>query len=619
MGCTHFFMNLHRTHFHRVPTGLLAVLLAVAAVTAALAQAPQARIAARPLTRDDIAAYKLPSTLELTGGLFTVGVGQPAYLEAQVDIAVPAADLISTNWQLTYKPSGSAAVLADSPLGSNVPIYEPADRQAFQVAGRTLLRPDVTGPYVVTATVATRTGTATIAQTIVAAKYVGIQACTICHSGGLADVKVPAWSKTGHARVFKDNIDGVTGETSYSPSCFGCHNVGYDPAATVSNGGFSDVMKQLGWTVPTQLKAGNFDAVPDALKNVANIQCENCHGPGSVHAGSGGDTIAISTSSDSGVCSQCHAAATHHVKGSEWNNSMHAITTRDPSGAGRGSCVGCHTGSGFIQRANAAKAGTAFVAADTSYSPIGCQTCHEPHGQTAPDTAAHQIRTLSSVKLADGTVVKTGGAGLLCMNCHQSRQNAVKYATTTQGSSHYGPHSGPQADMIQGVNAFTYGKTIPSSAHGDVVADTCVTCHMQPVDATDPQLTKVGGHTFKPSLAATDTTPKRELVGACQTCHGPDVTTFNFALFDYNDDGVIEGVQTEVQHLLDQLSSLLPPDNKPKSALNIDSTWTPRQLQAAYNWLYVKNDGSLGIHNTAYTVGLLKASIADLGGATATK
>ena len=37
-------------------------------------------------------------------------------------------------------------------------------------------------------------------------------------------------------------------------------------------------------------------------------------------------------------------------------------------------------------------------------------------------------------------------------------------------------------------------------------------------------------------------------------------------------------------------------------------------MEASYNWQFVANDGSLGIHNTAYTVGLLKASIANLEG-----
>lgn len=102
------------------------------------------------------------------------------------------------------------------------------------------------------------------------------------------------------------------------------------------------------------------------------------------------------------------------------------------------------------------------------------------------------------------------------------------------------------------------------------------------------------------------------MTGACQTCHGPEITTFNFPLMDYDGDGVIDGAQTEVQHLLNNLALQLPPVGQAKTSLTIDSTWTQPQLEAAYNWLFVNNDGSLGIHNMAYTVGLLKASIANL-------
>jgi cytochrome c551/c552 len=163
-----------------------------------------------------------------------------------------------------------------------------------------------------------------------------------------------------------------------------------------------------------------------------------------------------------------------------------------------------------------------------------------------------------------------------------------------------------------GTNAITYGKEIPSAAHGDAVADTCVTCHMQTVASTDPSLGHVGGHTFELAWAGNATTKGEELVAACQTCHGPDVTTINFPSFDYDGDGVIDGVQTEVQHILNKLALMLPPVGQPKTSLTIDSTWTQPQLKAAYNWLFVTNDGSLGVHNTAYTVGLLQASIDDL-------
>jgi hypothetical protein len=92
------------------------------------------------------------------------------------------------------------------------------------------------------------------------------------------------------------------------------------------------------------------------------------------------------------------------------------------------------------------------------------------------------------------------------------------------------------------------------------------------------------------------------LVAACQNCHGPDVTTFDFPLFDCDGDGVIDGAQTEVRHLLDQLSSLLPPAGNPKTAVSPDNTWTRAQLEADYNWSFVMEDKTFGIHNMAYTV-----------------
>jgi hypothetical protein len=114
------------------------------------------------------------------------------------------------------------------------------------------------------------------------------------------------------------------------------------------------------------------------------------------------------------------------------------------------------------------------------------------------------------------------------------------------------------------------------------------------------------------SFAGTDKIPAVQMVGACQTCHGPDLNTFDFKLLDYDGDGVIDGCQTEVQHLLDKLALMLPPVGQPKTSLTIDSTWTQPQLEAAYNYLFVSKDGSHGVHNMAYTVGLLKASIDDL-------
>jgi hypothetical protein len=589
-------------------TGLLVVTGTVAVLTApAYSQTTplQATIALRPVTRGDIAAYKLPSTIQTSGGLRNVALGTPAYLEVQVPGTFDLAGISSVTWTLTMKPPTSKSELAESPLGKAVPVYEPSDRLVLQVAGRTILVPDAPGQYEVWATITTTKGeTIKTGQTIFGATYVGISACATCHSGGMAQNMAVSWSKTAHATIFKDGVNGVASD-HYAASCLGCHTVGYDTTAGAVNGAFDDVAAQVKWTFPTTQKPGTFEAMPDALKNVSNIQCENCHGPGSMHA-AGASKLTISANRASGDCAVCHDAPTHHIKNGEWNNSRHAVVTREASGTGHEGCVGCHTGAGFADKMKGA------TPPDTAYSAINCQSCHEPHGQTTPDKAAHLVRTIADVTLADGTVVTEGGNGKLCMNCHQSRQNANTYAATAAASARFGPHHSPQADMLQGTNGFVFNQFIPSSAHWFAVEDSCVTCHMQTVAETDKAFTHAGGHTFAASWTPDETSAPRQMVAACQTCHGPKITTFDFPLMDYDGDGKIDGVQTEVQHLLDKVSSLLPPVGKAKTALTIDSTWTRTQLEAGYNWQFVAEDKSKGIHNTAYAVGLLKTSIAFL-------
>jgi hypothetical protein len=83
---------------------------------------------------------------------------------------------------------------------------------------------------------------------------------------------------------------------------------------------------------------------------------------------------------------------------------------------------------------------------------------------------------------------------------------------------------------------------------------------------------------------------------------------------DYDGNGIVEGVQTEVTGLLGKLAFLLPPVGTAKGDIDISSSWSKQQLRAAYNYRFVQEDGSFGVHNLSYAVGLLKASIADLSG-----
>jgi hypothetical protein len=611
------------------------VLMTIVAATTARAATPtlQGRLILRPLTPADKTLYGLPPTTEVSGGLTTVGVGTPVYLEAEVSSSIPAANIVSVTWVLTNRPVLSSAVLTSSPLGANVPIYDPSDRTRFQVApvnGRMLLRPDAVGQYTVVATIVSSSyGTTNVTQTITAGTYVGLNTCSLCHSGSqIVTNEVEFWQTTKHSMIFSNGINGYL-SSHYNVSCLACHTVGYDTTATATNGGFDDVAKQLNWTFPSVLSPTNWAALPDALKNLGNIQCENCHGPGSQHAYALGDTNLITRTVYSGDCNQCHDSPPNESQGAQWYVSRHAMTT-GPSSV---NCLPCHSGDGFIERRSASNTNYAVVAtSNATFAPISCQACHEPHGDTVPTNNPHLIRLMGAVTMPDGTVVTNAGEGAVCLSCHQNRNGSatnqlVNYPAgkpTWFGGSSFGAHDNPQGDMIEGINANTYGQAIPSSAHRHAVANLCVGCHMQTVASSDPAFLLAGGHTFNMSYSLVTTngtmlvTNSYDKVDVCVQCHG-QIASFNIPRGDLNGDGVIEGVQTEVQHMLDTLSTLLPNssgvvDGLVKTRISVTTNWSQQFLKAAYNWQFVSNDGSLGVHNAPFAAGILKASIADLTG-----
>jgi len=625
--------------------GLMTMVAAITA-NAATPPAPPAlngQLVLRPVTPGDVTVYKLPSTTENSGGLTTVGVGTPVYLEAEMNKVIPAANIVTVTWTLTNAPQFSTAALTASPLGTNIPIYDVNARASYQVASRMLLRPDLEGQYTVIASIVTTTnGTTNVSQTITAATYMGVNTCAFCHSGGVAapDMYTP-WIKTAHAHIFTEGINGELG--SYSASCLKCHTAGYDVNTNAVNGGFDDAAKKYGWTFPTVLAPTNWAYMQAVYPNVAtlgNIQCENCHGPGSQHvftpAGGLGNTNFISKTVNSGDCNQCHDAPSHHIYGTQWYASRHALTT-GPTGV---NCMPCHSANGFIARATSNADGSYAVTPVTNvtFAAISCQTCHEPHGLTVPADNPHLIRSLGAVKMPDGTVITNAGFGSVCLQCHQVRNGSVtnmlvKYPIgqpTWFGGSSFGVHDNPQGDMVEGLNAVTYGQNIPSAAHRTAVTNLCVGCHMQPAPSGDPAYLQAGGHTWNMSYNLVTTnggvlvTNSYDKVNVCVQCHG-QIASFNMPRGDLNGDGVLEGAQTEVQHLLDKLSTMLPnstwqsngnyvADGVIKSSVSFKTNWPAKFLKAGYNWQFVANDGSLGVHNLPYAVGILKASMADLTG-----
>ena len=521
----------------------------------------------------DTSKYHSPSN-----GLPVVGVGEMTYLKGMDS---KGAAVTTYAWTLT-KPNGSTSTLEN----------------VDQVL--TTLRTDMVGTYQVGLTITTATGTGTTSINITSAKYVGVGGigglgtdvmkgqCGLCHADNTAE-----WKQTGHATMFELAVDGLK-SNHYGEACVECHTVGYDKDVEAVNDGFDDIQTSTGWIFPTPPAVGQWANIVTSYPTLAhrsNIQCENCHGAGSEHKG---DKTKIAISLDEGMCGKCHEEEPYHIKNTQYKNSLHSVGVT--SASTRTGCADCHSGYGFIARIDP----ESNLSQKTGSAPTSCAVCHDPHSN---GTGVHQVRTLANVELANGDVLQFGGNARICMQCHKGRQNAEVYVVTSAGSSHFGPHYCNQSDMLAGANAITFGRYIPSSTHRNALANACVDCHMAATPAAgNPGHNEVGEHTFAISANGVDNVAK------CQTCHGP-ITKFSdiIARQDYDKDGTVESCEAEVEGLLEELGKLLPPIGDP--AVVIDSKYDLMQKKAAFNYQFVEEDGSKGMHNFQYTVGLLKTTI----------
>ncbi len=516
--------------------------------------------------------------LELEAGraapLTVIGVGQPVYMKSEYEGTY--------SWSLTA-PDGSAAVLSST-----------TEREIHLI-------PDTIGSYVVALDFTDSEGNASSDEiTVTGANYVGVGGiggaalsagqCKTCHSA-----KVTEWEQTGHASMLQRGLDGfILEDGAYPEECLQCHTVGYDTQA--DNGGFDDVAKEVGWTFPDTLMPGNYDSLVanyPALAQLANIQCENCHGPGSEH---NGDKSKIAVSYDAGVCSYCHWDEETGQAPPEWENSKHGKEL-DPSEYFTGStkCVGCHTAEGFFQQ----NVDQVEVTADYK-TPHGqtCVVCHDPHEQTVE----HQLRVVSDMAYLDADTGEpkystTGEPTQACTVCHHFRPGRDFPGTV--------PHHSHQTEMLNNVAGWMNpDKTMPATnAHGTLIAERCVVCHM--ADGVGEKANIVGGHTFKMHAVA-DTINNLSadvyLTEACVGCHTGIGENFD-----------IDGVQTKVTLMLNELFDRLPKATGGRLAgfPAYDSTdfkdgyISEDQLTAAFNWYIVDYDGSKGVHNPGMSVALL--------------
>lgn len=480
-------------------------------------------------------------------GIQNVAVGVPVYINFIEQTPAP---------QLT-KPSGSNASLSQI-SASPFTIYT--------------FTPDVSGTYNITPS-----GGSTI--TVVAGLWVGVgqpvsggySNCVFCHNGTLTGNFAP-WSQTPHASIFTNGINGVLG-SHYGASCEACHTVGFDQAPLANNNGFDDVASKYGWVFPTTLVPMNWSnmmAQYPTVAALANIQCENCHGPNNSLAHGGSSVqLAERVGWSAGVCNQCHDAPTHHIMGTQWEQSAHAqydLAMSEGTIQGMGSsaahCGRCHSAQGFgaylnqiatygftgatsnlgfglLTQSNLAGIGLTV----SQVQPQTCQACHDPHDASLP----HQLREYNTTILAAGFTVNSVGAGAICMQCHNTRNGL--HNDSVKLTNYSAPHTPSQADILMGENSYFTGitgtTTIFVSKHANI-SDTCATCHME----LNPNNPGVAAYSHEFYI------PNAEQGQLCANCHGSGVNGY--------------ALQTEVQSLLNQLQTKL--SNDVMAGINVSAT-----------------------------------------------
>lgn len=317
----------------------------------------------------------------------------------------------------------------------------------------------------------------------------------------------------------------------------------------------------------------------------------------------GGDGYGDYTNNEE--CMTCHNGLLLQAKG-EWQNSIHASgNTIDYTNRGGSDCTQCHSHQGFLDYLATGEVNAPY----DNVSAIHCFTCHAPH-----ERGDLSLRTMEPVTLANG-VVFDHNEGNLCANCHRSR---VDVGTLVDGftvtSTHWGPHHGPQGDLLAATGGYEFaGYNYGNSAHAVAAAKACATCHMG--NPTQHDGYGVGGHSFN-----IQDEEGNSISGVCSSCHN-DANKIDFdADADYDHDGEIEGYQTEMVGLADSLAVLLynagalsaVEDGHPVTGTYADGDL----VGALYNYIYFEEDRSEGIHNFRYMQGLLQSSIDYLNSAT---
>jgi len=308
------------------------------------------------------------------------------------------------------------------------------------------------------------------------------------------------------------------------------------------------------------------------------------------------------------------AAGLERIDAGHFAGSQEAWRHWDEDGEVRSSCAKCHSATGLPTYLK-----EGVNVAEPLANGMLCTTCHD---FAAGDFARYEV---TEVEFPSGAVLDAGNPDSnLCLSCHQGRESTVSVNRAVAGlgadavdeglsfrNVHYFA-AGATLFGTEAQGAYEYdGKTYNGRFAHVTGFDSCIGCH--------------GTHGLEVKFEA------------CGTCHAgiEDVEDIRMDATDFDGDGdTEEGLAGEVETIHKALYAAIQAYAADTVGTPIEydahshpywftedgeryATWTPRLLQAAYNYQYGAKDPGAFAHNGKYVIQILYDSLSDIGGDTA--